>query len=141
MVPSNLFVASSLIWSAWAAPQPQSGVRTDVTATSTLSATFTISWTSTLVTTLSASTTTSTTYLPTYTATELRVIKPGSDIHLLPLNAHGLTFQLGGNPSAYCPVEVGDEGGVCPPGNITGVNGCSMACNLTISIQQKLTTF
>jgi len=69
-------------------------------------------------------------YLPTYTATELRAIKPGSEIHLLPLNARGLTFQLGGDPAAYCPTQIEEKGATCPPGNITAVNGCSMVCKL-----------
>ncbi|KAF2477855.1 uncharacterized protein BDR25DRAFT_4618 [Lindgomyces ingoldianus] len=46
--------------------------------------------------------------------------RSGSNIHLLPLNAIGGKFFLGGSPSSYCPPEVGTA---CPPGTSTVLAG------------------
>jgi hypothetical protein len=48
--------------------------------------------------------------------------RSASPIHLLPLQARGGKFYLGGAPpSSYCPVEV--VGDACPPGNTTVLVG------------------
>jgi len=43
--------------------------------------------------------------------------RSGSPIHLLPLNAAGEKFYLGGQPATYCPTEVNP----CPPGDVTAL--------------------
>lgn len=48
----------------------------------------------------------------------------GSPIHLLPMQAGGLGFQLGGGTSSYCPSSVGPS---CPPGNETVFSGGSIS--------------
>ncbi|RMZ86087.1 hypothetical protein DV737_g100, partial [Chaetothyriales sp. CBS 132003] len=53
--------------------------------------------------------------------------RSGSPIHLLPLNAAGFSFHLGGSTASYCPTSVTEQGGVCPPGNVTVLLGtCSL---------------
>lgn len=60
--------------------------------------------------------------------TVLVAVKKGAPFHLKPLTAGGLAFYVGKNtrPSTYCPSIVTQAGGICPPGNITGIHGCSM---------------
>ena len=48
----------------------------------------------------------------------------GSPIHLLPVKAGGLGFQLGGGTGSYCPSSVGSS---CPPGNQTVFVGGSIS--------------
>ncbi|KAF7506406.1 hypothetical protein GJ744_011760 [Endocarpon pusillum] len=48
----------------------------------------------------------------------------GSPIHLLPMVAGGLGFQVGGGTSSYCPTVVGAS---CPPGNETVFVGGSIS--------------
>ncbi|PGH10542.1 hypothetical protein AJ80_07488 [Polytolypa hystricis UAMH7299] len=47
-------------------------------------------------------------------------LRSASPIHFLPMQAAGRHFWLGGKPSTYCPVQVGDN---CPPGNHTVISG------------------
>lgn len=42
--------------------------------------------------------------------------RSASPIHLLPMNAAGQHFYLGGEPSTYCPLP---DGKGCPPGTST----------------------
>ncbi|KKK18689.1 hypothetical protein ARAM_001193 [Aspergillus rambellii] len=44
--------------------------------------------------------------------------RSASPIHLLPMNAAGQSFWLGGEPGTYCPLTSG-----CPPGNMTVLAG------------------
>ena len=57
---------------------------------------------------------------PYFTAISARSASP---VHLLPLNAIGGKFYLGGTPSSYCPKVVGQS--VCDryPGNATVLAG------------------
>ncbi|KAJ9294599.1 hypothetical protein DTO271G3_6867 [Paecilomyces variotii] len=57
--------------------------------------------------------------IPPFTVTAAR---SGSPIHLLPLEAAGQSFWLGGSPATYCPTG---EGIVCPPGTDTVIVGAS----------------
>lgn len=57
--------------------------------------------------------------IPPFTVTAAR---SGSPIHLLPLQAAGQSFWLGGSPATYCPAG---EGIVCPPGTETVIVGAS----------------
>lgn len=50
--------------------------------------------------------------------------RSGSPIHLLPMEAGGLGFHLGGGTSSYCPQVVGPS---CPPGNQTVFVGGSIS--------------
>lgn len=59
---------------------------------------------------------------PVYTATQLYAYREDSPIHLLPIQARGLYFQLGGLPTTACPSFVED----CPPGILTGINQCQL---------------
>jgi hypothetical protein len=77
--------------------------------------------TSTLTATVIASTSTTTSSTTTY-ATPLTqptswltvtAARSGSEIHLLPMNAAGLRFWLGGSTISYCPEEV-EAQGACP---------------------------
>ncbi|KAL4866087.1 hypothetical protein BDV12DRAFT_139428 [Aspergillus spectabilis] len=59
---------------------------------------------------------------PAFTVTSSRSASP---IHLLPLNAAGQSFYLGGSPTTYCPLPSG-----CPTGNNSTVfagNGGSLS--------------
>ncbi|KAL5363023.1 hypothetical protein BJX96DRAFT_111824 [Aspergillus floccosus] len=49
--------------------------------------------------------------------------RSASPIHFLPLNARGGHFWLGGKTSSYCPEQVEEMGGVCPPGTETAFFG------------------
>ncbi|KAF9884876.1 hypothetical protein FE257_000943 [Aspergillus nanangensis] len=51
--------------------------------------------------------------------------RSASPIHFLPLNARGSHFWLGGKTTSYCPDEVTEMGGQCPPGDVTGIAGQS----------------
>ncbi|KIW98372.1 uncharacterized protein Z519_00032 [Cladophialophora bantiana CBS 173.52] len=48
-----------------------------------------------------------------------------SPIHLLPMNAAGYRFFLGGETVSYCPTDV-EETGDCPAGNQTVLSPCAM---------------
>ncbi|KIX94311.1 uncharacterized protein Z520_10021 [Fonsecaea multimorphosa CBS 102226] len=95
---------------------------TVITVASTLTATVVASGsaTSSSSTTTAGPLTTPTSWL---TVTAYRL---GSPIHLLPMNAAGYHFYLGGDTVSYCPTEVEEEGGICPPGNQTVLSLCSM---------------
>lgn len=49
----------------------------------------------------------------------------GSPIHLSAMTANATSFWLGGKTNAYCPPNVPEIGGVCPPGNETQIIGGS----------------
>lgn len=59
--------------------------------------------------------------------------RSASRIHLLPLNANGGKFFLGGKPSPYCPPQVGD---VCQayPGNETVLVGGEAMLSLAVIV-------
>lgn len=79
----------------------------------------------TLPVTVSATVTPSATSAPSdniYTATQLYAYRENSPIHLLPIQARGLYFQLGGLPATACPEFVQN----CPPGVLTGINQCQL---------------
>lgn len=89
---------------------------------STVFATATLNLPATIYTTLAQSLTEVSSSGPTYTATQLYAYREDSPIHLLPIQARGLYFQLGGLPTTACPSNVKD----CPPGVITGMNQCEL---------------
>jgi hypothetical protein len=66
-------------------------------------------------------------------------IRSGSPIHLLPVNAAGQRFWLGGQPSTYCPARVEELGG-CPPGETTAFGLCTMVSQVTTSWMFKYNT-
>lgn len=70
---------------------------------------------------------------PVYTATQLYAYREDSPIHLLPLQARGLYFQLGGLPTTVCPSFVED----CPPGVLTGINQCELVSGVPSEILSK----
>ncbi|OCT54605.1 hypothetical protein CLCR_03078 [Cladophialophora carrionii] len=130
MLHSLLLLAVSLFLAvACASPRHQAdyddplAIRDIVTVTSTLTATVIAS---TLTSTTTSSTTTYATPLtqPTSWLT-VTAARSGSEIHLLPMNAAGLRFWLGGNTISYCP-EPAEAQGACPPGNTTVLSLCSM---------------
>ncbi|KAF2240825.1 hypothetical protein BU26DRAFT_191417 [Trematosphaeria pertusa] len=59
--------------------------------------------------------------------------RSASPVHLLPLNAIGGKFFLGGSPSSYCPPQVGD---VCNeyPGNSTVLAGGDGTLSLAVIV-------
>jgi hypothetical protein len=59
--------------------------------------------------------------------------RSASPVHLLPLNANGGKFFLGGAPSSYCPPQAGD---VCEeyPGNYTVFAGGSGTLSLGVIV-------
>lgn len=146
-----VFLTTVFIWSLWFITAVLGTVfaqQTNQTSTMTFSATYTFTWTTTSTTTLSTSTSTTTlststksspSSFPVYTAIEMRAFKPDSMIHLQPLNANGLTFQLGVNPTAYCPFQGQEDAALCPPGNVTGINECSMESSLDGNVWLLLT--
>jgi hypothetical protein len=92
-----------------------------VTVTSTLTATVVVS----------SSTTSRSSTSPAQPLTQptswltVTAARSGSAIHLLPMNAAGRRFYLGGSTLSYCPDEVMTQGD-CPPGNTTVISLCSM---------------
>lgn len=98
---------------------------------STLFGTATLDFTATIVTTIAQSPTESSSK-PVYTFTQLYAYRENSPIHLLPVQARGLYFQLGGLPTTVCPDFVED----CPPGILTGINQCEL-----VSANQKDISF
>jgi hypothetical protein len=59
--------------------------------------------------------------------------RSASPVHLLPLQARGGKFYLGGGPpSSYCPVEV--VGDACPPGNTTVLVGGDKTLSLGVVV-------
>lgn len=100
---------------------------TTTASVSTLFGTATLDFTATIVTTIVASPT-ETSSKPLYTATQLYAYREGSPIHLLPIQARGLFFQLGGLPTTACPSFIKD----CPPGVLTGINQCELVSTNTI---------
>ena len=66
------------------------------------------------------------------------VIAPrsGSAIHLSSMNANGTSFWFGKKTAAYCPPNVPEIGGVCPPGkDTTLVGGSALVCpSLSLSL-------
>jgi hypothetical protein len=73
---------------------------------------------------------TSTTYLAPQTVPtswfSVSAARFGSEIHLLPINAAGLRFYLGGNTVSYCPDSVMNSTIGCPPGTTTVISLCNM---------------
>lgn len=67
-------------------------------------------------------------YPPKITVMSARSASP---IHLLPMNAAGRAFWLGGRTQSYCPVQVGNA---CPPGNTTVIAGLSSMVHLPFSL-------
>jgi hypothetical protein len=70
---------------------------------------------------------TSTSCVPVPTPTKAYTViaaRSGSPIHLLPMEAGGLGFHLGGGTGSYCPQSVGAS---CPPGNQTVFVGGSIS--------------
>lgn len=55
--------------------------------------------------------------------------RSASPVHLLPMNAAGTYFYLGGKPSTYCPEAV-SQVAPCPSGNVTAFagNGGALVC-------------
>ena len=111
----TLLAASLFFAVACASPPPQGdhnnpiAIRDVITVTSTLTATVIASTsTTTSLTTTYASPLTQPTSWLTITAE-----RSGSEIHLLPMNAGGLRFWLGGNTISYCPEEVETQN-ACP---------------------------
>lgn len=51
--------------------------------------------------------------------------RSASPIHLTPMVANGTSFWLGGKTSSYCPPNVPEMGGKCPPGKDTQIIGGS----------------
>ncbi|KAL4898692.1 hypothetical protein BDV59DRAFT_197571 [Aspergillus ambiguus] len=49
--------------------------------------------------------------------------RSASPIHFLSMNARGGHFWLGGKTSSYCPEQVEEIGGACPPGKETAFFG------------------
>lgn len=96
---------------------------------STLFGTATLDFTATIVTTI-APTATEPSSKPVYTATQLYAYREGSPIHLLPIQARGLYFQLGGLPTTVCPDNVKD----CPPGVLTGIDQCELVSTGQIGV-------
>ncbi|KIW26623.1 uncharacterized protein PV07_06442 [Cladophialophora immunda] len=132
----SLIAISHFSAAIFASPHPQASttpcVETDsnigasdtvVTLASTVTATATVIVTSS-VTSSSSATTTGPLTTPTswLTVTASRIASP---IHLLPMNAAGYRFYLGGDTVSYCPAEVEEVGG-CPPGNQTVLSLCAM---------------
>lgn len=126
-----LFLVTTLLAKA----RPESRIVTNATlsteiVTSVISATYVVDFTSTLTATFyvsgqqSASVPQSTP--TTYQTYVVSAVSPGSPIDMLPIQATGLGFFLGGYPATYCPSFVEELGGWCPAGNITGIDGCSL---------------
>ena len=128
---------------AFAAPRPQ-GTNTCIessksyssTTTLTINATltFTRTYTHTVTPdphpTSASSTSSSPPALPTRPYTIISACS-GSPVHLLPMNAAGFRFHLGGSSASYCPTAVTEGGGKCPPGNATALLGtCSLVSSL-----------
>lgn len=57
--------------------------------------------------------------------------RSASPVHLLPLNAIGGKFFLGGSPSSYCPPQVGDA---CPNGTSTVLAGGDVTLSLGVIV-------
>ncbi|BDD55827.1 hypothetical protein MPDQ_004900 [Monascus purpureus] len=60
--------------------------------------------------------------------------RSASPVHLLPMNANGGAFYLGGNTSTYCPPQVGS----CPPGTQTVLAPGGAALDVTVPGGQEL---
>lgn len=130
---SQIFVAVTMALATMAAMAPDSHhhgnrkplqtIQSNTTnvITSTAFGTATLTLPVTISITLSSSTT-ETPSEPTYTATQLYAYRENSPIHLLPIQARGLYFQLGGLPTTACPSFIED----CPPGVLTGINQCQL---------------
>lgn len=99
---------------------------TDIITLPTVSSTITISSEDTTMQIASSGTTSSTSSKPTYTATELYAFRPNSPVHLLPFQAAGAVFRLGGSNAAYCPSYAERSGACDNEETITGINNCSM---------------
>lgn len=56
--------------------------------------------------------------------------RSASPVHLLPMNAAGTYFYLGGKPSTYCPESV-SQVAPCPSGSVTAFagNGAALVCS------------
>ena len=142
MLHQQLLIALAFLSFTSAAPRGDHvNVDADPTLTTTISATYSYTLTITDIITLptisstvtmtsedrtSSSTTTSTSSKPTYTATEIYAFRPNSPVHLLPFQAAGAVFRLGGSNAAYCPSYAERSGACDNEETITGINNCSM---------------
>lgn len=133
-----LVVVGTLLSLAFSASQGgRADNELDGTLTTTISATLSFTFTSTHVVTLptiSSFTTTSSTSKPTYTATEIYAVRPGTPFHMMPFQAAGGVFRLGGGNAAYCPLYAEKLGACEARTNITGINGCSLVSPRTSSL-------
>ncbi|PTU23511.1 hypothetical protein P175DRAFT_0500074 [Aspergillus ochraceoroseus IBT 24754] len=59
--------------------------------------------------------------------------RSASPIHLLPMNAAGQSFWLGGEPGTYCPLTSG-----CPPGNMTVLAGNGGSLSVVVPGGQQI---
>lgn len=59
--------------------------------------------------------------------------RSASPIHLLPLQANGGKFFLGGTASGYCPSEIG-EACASYPGNSTTLSGGNVSLSLGVVV-------
>ncbi|EXJ75526.1 uncharacterized protein A1O5_00032 [Cladophialophora psammophila CBS 110553] len=135
MLPILHLIAISLARAAtFASPHPQASTTPCVeTDTSTTASDTVITLSSTLTATVTASRSTtpvssSSTVGPQTSPTSWLTVmasRVGSPIHLLPMNAAGYRFYLGGDTVSYCPTDV-EETGDCPAGNQTVLSPCAM---------------
>ena len=121
----QLLVVALLLATVCASPEPQVNSTANNGAVVTVTSTFT----STVLASPSATESSSTTpaqplTVPTSWLT-ITAARSGSPIHLLPMNAAGRRFYLGGSTLSYCPTQV-ETAGDCPPGNTTVVSLCGM---------------
>lgn len=122
---------------ALAAPRPQvtsydasSSLSTSYSSTTTVTKSATLTVTQTAPSSAATnSTSTSSSYQSQPTAPYIvTAARSGSPIHLLPMNAAGFRFYLGGQTATYCPsfVSEGDPN-ACGPGDVTALLG---TCNM-----------
>ncbi|PWY86921.1 hypothetical protein BO70DRAFT_360648 [Aspergillus heteromorphus CBS 117.55] len=62
--------------------------------------------------------------------------RSGSPIHLLPLNAAGSAFYLGGETESYCPF--GNSSALCPPGTETVFAGSGSGLSVEVPGGQEV---
>lgn len=66
---------------------------------------------------------------PTLGAFTVMAARSGSPIHYLPMTANETSLWLGGKTASYCPKQVEEMAGSCPPGNETVVvGGSALVC-------------
>lgn len=134
---SSIFTILTLVLVSLASPpevRPRSQLDTTLTTTVEATVTFSLETTQEIsLPTFSTPTPSTTSSVcnatapakPSYTATEVYAFNPDSPIHLLPFQAAGLVFRLGGSNAAYCP-SFAERNGGCGNTNITTMNDCSL---------------